>query len=260
MVTAMKKRIIQKFTLMELLVSMAVFTVLLVLLMQFFSGAQKVWSSSEQKSNMYADARVAMDMIATLLQNTYNSDGGVPFELDRGDGTIYFASQTHMELKGENDIRFFKIAKDGNKLVLRVFADDLDSHGFSYCFPPFDTDNTSSGITSRATALTKVKNVLDSSSPSQIIDLLDNVTGFAVYGFAKDDAHTAGVSLITADLTTIPYLIEFSVKMLSAENFKRWKDICGTAGTEPQAAKEFRLQHEYTFRRAVFLGNRETSQ
>lgn len=260
MVIGMKKKYKQKFTLMELLVSIAIFSILLVLMMQFFSGAQKVWSSSEQKSYMYADARVTMDIIATLLQNTYNSDGGVPFELDRTAEVIYFASQSHMELKGENDIRFFKIAKEDNKLVLRVFADDLDSLGFSYCFPPFDTDNTSFGITSRATALTKVKNVLDSPSPSQVIELLDNVTGFSISGFEKDDSKTGGISMVTSNYLTIPYLIEFSVKMLSTQNFKRWKEIYGTSGTESQIARDFRLQHEYTFRRAIFLGNRETSQ
>ena len=260
MVTVMKKTFKQKFTLMELLVSMAIFAILLVLMMQFFSGAQKVWTSAEQKSYMYADARVAMDMIATLLQNTYNSDGGVPFELDRASATIYFASQTHMELKGNNDIRFFKIFRDNNKLVVKVFADDLDNKGFSYCFPPFDTDSQNGEISSRAAALSKVKSVLDSSSPSQTIELLDNVTDFSICGFSKDDSKVGGISMITADLITIPYLIEFSVKMLSQQNFKRWKEICGKEASEPQAAKDFRLQHEYTFRRAVFLGNRETSQ
>ncbi|WP_419643433.1 PilW family protein, partial [Victivallis vadensis] len=43
------KQIKRCFTLVELLVAMAVFSVMLLLMMQFFSGAQRIWVSTEQK-------------------------------------------------------------------------------------------------------------------------------------------------------------------------------------------------------------------
>ena len=45
------KQIKRCFTLVELLVAMAVFSVMLLLMMQFFSGAQRIWVSTEQKNN-----------------------------------------------------------------------------------------------------------------------------------------------------------------------------------------------------------------
>ena len=76
----MKRLVIHRFTLAELLVSMAVFSVLLLIMMQFFSGARTLWTANEKRSAIYADATVAMDLMSQLLQSTvYNSDNGTPF-------------------------------------------------------------------------------------------------------------------------------------------------------------------------------------
>jgi prepilin-type N-terminal cleavage/methylation domain-containing protein len=67
----MRNPIRQGFTLIELVVSMAVFSLMMLLMMQFFTDTQKLWSRSEDKANMYADARVAMDLMSSALQSVY---------------------------------------------------------------------------------------------------------------------------------------------------------------------------------------------
>ena len=69
------------FTLMELLVSMGVFCVLLVIMLQFFSSSQKLWVSSEAKRNIYRDGNVAMELICTMLQNI-QCDSLTPLEFN----------------------------------------------------------------------------------------------------------------------------------------------------------------------------------
>ncbi len=76
----------RSFTLVELMVSMAVFSLLLVMVMSFFSGAQKLVSGNGQNNDVFADARVAMDLMATMLSSTYY-EGGANYAISK-DGEI----------------------------------------------------------------------------------------------------------------------------------------------------------------------------
>lgn len=79
-----ERKRVRRFTLVELLVAMAVFVVLLGLLLQFFSGAQRMWINMEQRNNMYADARAVMDVLTTMTQNAFYAERvGVPFIIEK---------------------------------------------------------------------------------------------------------------------------------------------------------------------------------
>lgn len=248
------------FTLVELLVSLAIFSGLLLLMMQFFSGAQRVWNAAEQKNGLYADARVAMELCSTLLQTTFYAEGGVPFVIARDTAPndfkdkLYFASQTKMNLKGNNEIRFVSFQRKDNKLFLNVWGDDQNSALFSYCFPPYDSAGT---IKNLDDAIAEVKLALDAGR-SQKIELLDNVTGFRVIPFKRDSLALAGTSIITAnEMKQIPYLVEIQLTLMNKKNFELWQEI---QAVNPTKANEFRQQHEYTFRRAIFIGDRWNSR
>jgi len=73
-----------KFTLIELMVAMAVFALLMASLMQFFGSAQKLWSLSSSKSEMFENARVALEMISRDLQSAYYNSGTTPFYVSSG--------------------------------------------------------------------------------------------------------------------------------------------------------------------------------
>ncbi len=57
------------YTLVELLMAMAIFAIISVIMMRFFSSAQQIWSKASQKNVLYADARVALDIMTAELQN-----------------------------------------------------------------------------------------------------------------------------------------------------------------------------------------------
>ncbi|GEM_PF-6359555 len=107
----------QHFTLVELIVSMALFALLSMMVVQLFSASQKVWVSSNQKTAVSTEGRSALNVIAQMLGNvsaapeihaqTSSSDstdtiykGGNDYlELDQKgvDGTsrLYFATRSH---------------------------------------------------------------------------------------------------------------------------------------------------------------------
>jgi prepilin-type N-terminal cleavage/methylation domain-containing protein len=57
------------YTLVELLMAMAIFAIISVIMMRFFNSAQQIWSKASQKNVLYSDARVALDMMAAELQS-----------------------------------------------------------------------------------------------------------------------------------------------------------------------------------------------
>ena len=64
--------------------AMAVFSVLSLIMMRFYSSAQQVWSKAAQRADMYNDAHIALDLMARELQcvmyNNDNSTAGIyPF-------------------------------------------------------------------------------------------------------------------------------------------------------------------------------------
>ena len=62
------------FTLLEVLVSMGVFTILMLALMQFFSAAQTVWEKSGSRTETFENARLAIQMLRQDLANAFYGD------------------------------------------------------------------------------------------------------------------------------------------------------------------------------------------
>ena len=62
------------FTLLEVLVSMGVFSLLMLALMQFFSAAQGVWEKSGSKSELFDSARIAAQLLTDDLTTAFYGD------------------------------------------------------------------------------------------------------------------------------------------------------------------------------------------
>ena len=82
------------FTLVEVLIAMAVLSVFLLGLMQFYSSTESVLSSGVEKTEMFERARIAMDMMANDLTCIYYSqtdDDLTPFRYSENS---YFEAAT----------------------------------------------------------------------------------------------------------------------------------------------------------------------
>ena len=114
----------RRFTLVELLVALGVFSVLMVVFMQLFSTMRLAWTNTQRRTDANANVRVAMDMISTLVGSAYlfnvpETSGSTvvrklfPFKLTRASGGdavgLYFASNARLDLPGSAPTRFVGI-------------------------------------------------------------------------------------------------------------------------------------------------------
>lgn len=271
------KRILRKtnFTLVELIVAMAVFSILLLLMLQFFSGAQRIWNGMEKRNEIYANARIAMDLMTAQLQNTFYTNAGIPFVIvapDTDDSKIYFATRTGDQFPGKSSLKYMTFQRNNTtaansetnaeqeQLRVAVFCDaHTTTPDFSSFFPPY-------GI-SPVTDFTEAINHL----PDRLNDLIenteyssaiaDNVTSFRIIPYKlnssnemeKDEGETVSGSS-EKWVKKIPFLIELKLSLLTPEDFLRWKTITNTTDKD-----NFRKQNEYTFSRTVYLGNRSSN-
>lgn len=113
-----------KFTLVELLVSLGVFSILLVIFMQFFSGMRLAWTNTEKRSESHYSARIALDLLSSMVSSMYYTNAGTdawektvqfPFQLKRADAdsskpaALYFASKGNVDLPGNSPVKFIGI-------------------------------------------------------------------------------------------------------------------------------------------------------
>lgn len=162
-----------RFTLVEILVSMAVFSILLTLMVQFFASARTLWTANEKRTSVYADASIALDLMSNLLQTTFpfieektppavsvnqtpfliKAEAAAPAGDTGGNHRIVFVSNSPMPLSKGGSIRYlcFLRGDDPNKpgknnvLYLKIFSDtDTD---FAACIPDFTLSRSFNGRT-----------------------------------------------------------------------------------------------------------------
>lgn len=88
-----------RFTLIELITAMAIFSVLMVIMMSFFNEAQQIWTESSKRSMIYDNAKIAMDLISRDLQcvmYTENDAGSLYPFWHENSGRINFIAVTNV--------------------------------------------------------------------------------------------------------------------------------------------------------------------
>ena len=278
------------FTLVELLIAVGLLSLIMMLLLQLFGGAQKIWIASEKTNNVYADARVAMELMADLLGTVQFShgekekdDGSVVRERsrdmifsldtstktgDRYSSSVIFAANTARELPMKNNtIRFISFRLKDGQLLMVVYSDEKSDF---YDF--FPTYGSSGG--KRDSACTKLRSQMNALTPGsddsggekkdcQVI--AENVVSFQLTAYALvsssgSSPSGSGASVDTvsklqkkADSTDIaepPHMIEIQLTVLDRDSYKRWQELSGDAKTS------YLDQHQRTFTRNVFIGDR----
>lgn len=73
-----KKYKVVNFTLIELLMAMSILLIISVIMMRFSSSAQQIWSNTAQRNAVYADARIALDLMARELQTAMYNNVAIP--------------------------------------------------------------------------------------------------------------------------------------------------------------------------------------
>ena len=125
----MKRLVVKKhraFTLVEIMVTMAILVVMMSFLFQFVLGAQRVWSGTTKDMEMFEQAQIIFNVMESDLKNMIcevpeeNPDGGMQVYLDTEDA-------------GDDDegYRLVKIAAEYDKrLIVAGFGHNNPFFGF----------------------------------------------------------------------------------------------------------------------------------
>ena len=274
----------QFFTLVELLVSLGVFSILLIIFMQLFSSLRLVVSTSELRTATTADVRNTMDLCSTMVSTLYystantvtNEKGHFPFVLVSGGAAnsadqLYFATKAQIDLAGSSPIRFvgFTVPNRANrlgttgddfcdKLFLTVLSNKEGSNNaevYRQLFPQFV--NAGNDLVPLSTAVGTLTDTLqtklkDNSDPSTDTDsrikLLDNVVEFKVRLLKADGTPESG-NVITRDTRQI----ETVISVLADKEYKEWVALWGDKTSEPDEAKKFRVPVQTTYSRRIYV-------
>ncbi len=237
----MKKRTKSFFTLLELLVSMGVFAILMLALMQFFSSAQNIWTNSNTKTDMFDEARLAMNIIATDLQCLYYEDM-------HSDKKAFFAlaePQTSLTIAGITGrtaytrlafatLRPEKVRSDAITRITEVFyrlnssnytlemraVSDREGYDFSpsrWCTDP-TTSATINDVNDSAFGTVLYDRDNQPVTPDDWTVLLSNVLDFKVLCRDRSGNEiTADRLYNTAPIARIPYLVEIHLTVMDPE-------------------------------------------
>jgi len=275
-----KKYSRKNFTLIELLAAMAVFSVLLMVSLRLFNGAQRIWLRSEQKTDTFASGRLAMELIASRMQALLyvNEEDRLEYPFFINEKTVWFASamatgdgtpRRHFLQFRLVDPASTTFTNAGTLQMIRYSGQNAKGGGnfFGQLFPSYgETKRKRRKINEYSKAMDHVEKVFKAveednqdnptvdgvETRATAIDICENVIDLKFTRFIADDANSKlDADAKSGDTQKAPYLVEVEIKMLdSRDSFIKWKNA-------PASEKdEIFLEHGYTFQRAVLLGKK----
>ena len=286
-----KKYNFNSFTLIELITAMAVFTVLMLVMMRFFSSSQEAWTTSNQRSMIFENAQVAMDLISRDIQSAYYDvelGKQVPFwHLSQADTThhvremLSFISATPMR---PNDDCTSNLCEVQYKLFYTTTTTP-DTGWLVRCVTGNKNDGASAPHPNLAAAVNTKYNYLnnfvvggstgtnaftsnyassgDGSGTPYFSKVIPYVTNLSFLCF--DSSNTLiPVDTAGATDTEFPVMVRITLSLLDKNSWNKWIAMGGEpdkiywnhglntlVDTDPQA--DFRKKHERTFTKFVFL-------
>jgi hypothetical protein len=259
----------KKFTLIELIAAMGVFSIIMLIMISLFSSTQKIWNLTRQKSTMYENARIALDIMARDIQCIYYEYGKVPFYHHPGSGAadndteaLYFVSATNSLPSYDCNTRLCEIAykfyNDENLTIGPAFAKEgwlvrsVTGDGKATINPRWNyygtpAENFPNGKVYAPSdpnyAFTK-----DASSSDAFNTVIPYVVSLKFTGFTKNgtmiDINDPTPTKADTNRKMIPYSIMIELTLLDSESWLKWK----AAGGSPT--------NQRVFSRTVLIGER----
>ena len=210
----------RRFTLLELLMAMALTIVVGFLVFKFFANMQTIWNASMSASNEHDDARLVLEFIATELQ----------------------AARTQDEDQPGGAIRFHQ--PDGSSLWFVTAADPDGSSGsmteVAYRLNGQDLQRAAVDQSSSTWNIYGDRDNADSQDGFRTI--VDNVLAL------QFTCYDSNLSVVVPNQTTqLPAIITIQITVLDQREMKRWRQL-----SESQRS-EFEKQFSRTFWKSVRL-------
>ena len=218
------------FTMLELLVSMAVLSMLIVLLLSMVDNATKMWRLSENRVDAYREARAALNLIASDLASIYTSTNAnftyinrapatVPTMQPHLDGKLFFVTalpvgaqgvdqksdlctvgyfagydKTSLTGKGEASMNLYRFFRPSNETFTALRTGDIGDGMSISTVPTFDDAEV----------------------------LAKNITGFKVVAYSKDPTTAGKLITFNSAITPMPDVLEITLNAISNDAAKRF--------------------------------------
>jgi len=251
------------FTMIELLVSMAVLSLIVVLLLSMVDNATKMWRQSENRVDAYREARAALNLIASDLASIYSSTNTNFFYFDREpkplpnvssalDGKVFFVTALPPTAQGTGQksdlctVGYFAgfdktsiTGRGGESMNLyRYFRPSNET------FDALKTGDIADGMTISSTPTSDDAEVL-----------AKNITGFKVAAYSKATGTPGELTPFTQSATTpTPDVLEITLSAISNDAAKRFTTQADWQDTNSPNY----IQNVRTFTKRVVL-NRDAS-
>jgi prepilin-type N-terminal cleavage/methylation domain-containing protein len=230
------------FTLIELIVGMALLAMLLVMLLSIVDGAVKLWTSNENRVDSYREARAAINVISADLNSVVASTNTNYFSYNRTDklpssavppakaGNMFFVSAQPKESQ-DADPASDKPANTSDLCVVGYFlAYDKVSTGSSVSslnlYRYFLSSGAAFDSLRKGTLLQETLSTTPTStSPTGTEVLARNITDFKIEAFTVDPgADSAGNirKFQQTDQTPMPDFVDVELTALSNDSVKRF--------------------------------------
>jgi type II secretory pathway pseudopilin PulG len=225
------KNITRKFTMLELIVSMSVLTVIMIIMMEFFSSAQKAWVASSEQADVYDNARIALDLITSDLNSiSYKPTSNINFYHS---GTmpdiLGFIAYSNGGLK-KIIYTVNKNQSPGNKkyrFLVRCAVTDHD-----YSTKPAGTESTVFNVPEKEYSRI-IPHVCDLEFTCYDKDL-NKIDPGSKYG-------------------QFPWYVQIKLTLMGSRNFEKWKAFKNVSATK---ADELLESYGVTINKLVYLVNR----
>jgi len=267
------------FTLLELLVSMAVFAVLIVALSVFYNSALKSTSETNSKTMIFENARIALDLMTRDIQTIYYESN--PFTIpfwhwkpasppsswgENRNEFLAFVSSSNISPVVQNstlcEVKYQKYYSsnhdDENDGWLRrsILSDDAGSkwnynNNFIVGYST-DTD-TIPGTDSPVAAFTATS--VSSGEYQRVIPYVTDLK-FTCYDKEGNILLPDNKTFTTNDagsVTEFPFSIKIDLTLMDKNSWKKWIQI--DTSNDPNA-NIFRQNHIKTFTKTVLIGDR----
>lgn len=245
------KTIKKSFTLLELLVSMTVFTVLMMALMQFLGSAQKLWVGTDQKNEMFENARMALDFMSRDIQSIFYEYDKTPFWSDVTNSRLCLATTTetlptgcYSRIVGTEYFIGTSAATDSPPNCQQLYI---------YRFGDNNTTNWPKLYINSGSAQTNVEAAYGTTLPAvaSSIAVIPYVVElkFTCYNkmFTEINASPGGYEF--------PYAINIDLTVLDKNSYIKWTAVDPTHSTA-NSAYEIVINNKRTFSRMVIIGDR----
>lgn len=278
----------RRFSLLELIAAMAVFSIIVLVLLNLFTSAQKLWLNSACQTEMFENARIAMDLMArdiqTIMYNDSTDDPAhsiYPFWHEAPDRiNIISATDSHSSSDVTNICEVKYARSDGELTKMSANANTVIPAGYLIRSVTGDYSDTAWNFSDHPLGAAETKRAWYiwkkradgswSSGGNGFEEVIPYVVGLQFSCLDKEggDTETADggdlYDFVDADYeeaptTPLPYSIRIDLAVLDARGWNQWLAMGGDAAdpaNDPDEAREFREKRQRLFSRTIFLGER----